>query len=158
MIIPSILLIVLPVIFIVIYKLGDFTGKQIICLCIIALYLEIVLLLTLVLRQAYAGTHIKLFPFWLFFELDHYGLEHVLREVLINIMMFFPVGLVLRIGFPFLKLVIYILIGFGLSLLIESLQIILRVGAFEITDIVLNISGIILGYLTGLLVLNDNRQ
>lgn len=157
MIIPSILLIVLPVILLIICRLGGFVGKQIICLIIIGLYLEVVILLTLVLRQSYAGTHIKLLPFWLFFELDHYGLEHVLREVIINIMMFFPVGLVLRIGFPLLKRFFYILIGFGFSLLIESLQMTLRIGAFEITDIVLNTVGIYLGYLSGLLILNNNR-
>ena len=76
-------------------------------------------------------------------------------EMLANFAVFVPFGLFLseflfttkhfglwrRIGHA-------ILYAFGLSLLIESLQLILRLGVFEITDLVLNTLGGFVGALT----------
>ena len=47
--------------------------------------------------------------------------------------------------------------GFGLSLLIEFLQLFLKVGFFEFTDIVLNTSGAIIGAVLSLIVHRSER-
>lgn len=124
--------------------------RQIICLLITGAYTEIVLLLTLLLRHSYDGTHMKIIPFWIFSEVNRYGLRHVVQEVAVNLLMFLPIGLFLSLGFPQLRTVSIVFIGLGLSLIVESLQLFLRVGAFEINDLIFNTIGIIIGHLFGL--------
>lgn len=86
-----------------------------------------------------------------FIRLFH-GNENGLAEIVSNIIAFIPFGLLLseflasakrfsarsRLGFT-------ILAGFGLSLCIECLQLVLRVGFFELMDLVMNTLGAFIG-------------
>ena len=123
--------------------------RQMVCLLIAGAYTEIVLLLTLLLRHSYNGTHLKIIPFWIFSEVNRYGLKHVVQEVVVNLLMFFPIGLFISMGLSHLKTMTILFIGLGLSLIVESLQFFLKVGAFEINDLIFNTVGIYVGHLLG---------
>lgn len=70
------------------------------------------------------------------------------REIILNILVFVPFGFFLseflasakRLR-PGRRLGLATLVGFGLSLCIESLQLVLKVGFFELTDLVMNTVG-----------------
>ena len=69
-------------------------------------------------------------------------------ETVSNIAVFVPFGFFLseflsstKRFSPWRRLALVTLVGFGLSLCIECLQLILRVGYFELTDLVLNTLG-----------------
>ena len=74
-----------------------------------------------------------------------------------NILIFMPAGFFIPIfwkhrrGFVFTTCV-----TLGMSLLVEMLQLILRVGSFDVDDLILNTLGGILGYL--LLILIEKRR
>ena len=73
-------------------------------------------------------------------------------ESLYNVAVFVPFGLFLsefltssKRSHPCLRLGLVTLAGFGLSLTIECLQLLLRVGFFELTDLVMNTVGAFVG-------------
>lgn len=69
-----------------------------------------------------------------------------LGEMILNVVIFFPLGIYAGILFerrPFVKNILL----FFVSALIESIQLILKIGAFDITDIITNTTGGIIGLL-----------
>lgn len=79
---------------------------------------------------------------------DILGLPAVLINIVGNVVVFIPYGLGLPLLFErlqsFLRVVI---LSFGTSLLAETMQLILRVGCFDVDDLLLNTLGTVLGYL-----------
>ena len=78
--------------------------------------------------------------------------EEILMLMFFNLAVFVPFGALIeealaaaRITGFWKRLAIVALIAFTLSLCIESLQLILKVGMFEVTDLVLNTAGAVLG-------------
>lgn len=82
---------------------------------------------------------INLIPFY---YADDVGRLH-LREVILNIIIFIPFGLYLRMLDSSIKKAIFT--GFVTSLTLEVCQFILAIGSFDITDIITNTLGVILG-------------
>ena len=85
--------------------------------------------------------------FWVYRE--QLGMFAVVTNLLGNVVGFIPYGFILpviakkcRSGF------FIILSGFGLSLLVETIQLIAKVGCFDVDDLILNTLGAALGYLT----------
>lgn len=126
----------------------QWSKKQYACVIICMVYMYIVFLLTIALRSPYAGTHLKLVPFWNLIEIHKYGARRLLREILINIVLLLPIGFVLRAGFFTTRTRTIIVAGFFLSLLIELLQFASNRGAFEMNDLFFNTIGIYLGDLS----------
>ena len=66
-----------------------------------------------------------------------------LREVLMNIVAFIPLGLFLKLlKFDFKTSV---LVGLGYSFVLEIMQLILKVGITDITDLITNTLGVVIG-------------
>ena len=67
------------------------------------------------------------------------------REVIENVIIFIPLGIYLKmIGIDNKKTILF---GFAVSLLLEVSQYVLRVGASDITDVITNILGALIGVL-----------
>lgn len=66
-------------------------------------------------------------------------------ESILNIVIFIPLGIYAGLIFKRWTLVNKILLFFLMSLLFEGLQFVIRIGAFDTTDITTNVSGGILG-------------
>ncbi|MDK2808610.1 MAG: hypothetical protein PWP24_1347 [Clostridiales bacterium] len=83
--------------------------------------------------------------FWCY----HNGMkEYFYLNVVMNVIAFMPFGFILPAISPRNRKLINIgLIGFELTFLIELIQLILKVGCFDVDDMLLNTIGAILGYL-----------
>ena len=84
--------------------------------------------------------------FWVY--RDQLGLFALFTNIFGNVLGFVPLGCILpvicrkwRNGF------LIILSGFGLSLCVETIQLITKVGCFDVDDMILNTLGAALGYL-----------
>lgn len=97
-----------------------------------------------------AASHIRLLltPFWSYKSIAAGGLKgkRITDEVLINLVMLMPIGLILPVLFRRVQLLKTLLAGFLFSFLIEGLQLITRRGFFEIDDLIHNTLGVLLGY------------
>lgn len=88
---------------------------------------------------------IEIRRFWIYRE--QLGVFAVVTNLLGNVIGFIPYGFILpviarkcRSGF------FIILSGFGISLLVETIQLITKVGCFDVDDLILNTLGAALGY------------
>ena len=86
-----------------------------------------------------AERRVNLIPFY---YADDVGRLH-LREVILNILIFVPFGLYLRMLSASPKK--SIIFGAAFSLTLELCQLILAIGSFDITDLITNTLGVILG-------------
>ena len=114
---------------------------------LLAGYLSIVLFRTLLLREVNGVTRAQFIPFWSYFELAKGDREtqYLGKEILLNVMMLLPLGLVLAcLGHRFWKT---IMIGAWISLAIEVIQFVSHRGLFEFDDIFHNVLGVIIGNL-----------
>lgn len=76
------------------------------------------------------------------------GTGAVLINVAGNVAVFIPLGFALPVLFERIKSFLQVLIlSFAISLLAETLQLILRVGCFDVDDLLLNTIGGCIGYL-----------
>ena len=68
------------------------------------------------------------------------------KEFVLNILMLMPVGLLTPVLFEERKMVKTLLLGTGISMVIELPQLISYRGLAEIDDIIFNTSGVMLGF------------
>jgi glycopeptide antibiotics resistance protein len=73
-------------------------------------------------------------------------------ENILNIIIFIPLGIYTGVLFARWKYAKRILFFFLLSLIIEGLQYVLRIGAFDVTDLITNTAGGIIGLLIFLVI------
>ncbi|MBU1089986.1 VanZ family protein [Patescibacteria group bacterium] len=70
-----------------------------------------------------------------------------LKNVIGNIFIFFPFGFLLPLMITkinsYMKIIV---LSFGFSLLLESTQFMLKIGSFDIDDLILNTLGAVIGY------------
>lgn len=107
------------------------------------LYTLIILYLTVIGRRSYHGSHIQLEPFW------SYRIPGEYKQIVLNILLFIPYGGLLYLCFN--KKWPVIVTALGLSVTVEVLQYLLRVGLCEIDDIFHNTLGVIIGMLAVIL-------
>lgn len=91
--------------------------------------------------------HVKfgITPFYSYIDIAN-GDRFLLPQVLMNIVMFIPIGFLLKAafrGWGWKKVFLY---GTLLSLLIEILQLVLMKGAAEVDDVIHNSLGCVMGY------------
>ena len=96
-----------------------------------------ILLFKLGVRFAYGGsTSVNLIPF---------SEPGDAAEIILNVVIFVPLGMYAGVLFTRWTLGTKFLFIFLTSLMFEALQLILKIGAFDVTDIVTNTSGGIIG-------------
>ncbi|MBZ5858136.1 VanZ family protein [Flavihumibacter profundi] len=102
-----------------------------------------ILLFKLGVRFFYMGNrNVNLIPFSEFFNSKA---KIDVSELILNIVVFVPLGIYAGVLFKGRTFVKYLFIFFLSSLIVEGLQFILRVGIFDITDIITNTLGGIIG-------------
>lgn len=81
-------------------------------------------------------------------KLTDTGLHHMMLNVWGNVLCFVPFGFLVPIIYRKLrKAVLVIPLTFLFSFMVELLQLIFKIGSFDVDDLVLNTSGGILGYI-----------
>jgi len=102
-----------------------------------------ILLFKLGVQFSYMGNrNVNLIPFREF--LTSRGRVDV-GEVIMNVLIFVPLGIYSGVTFRRWSFVMKLFFAFSISLMFEGLQYILRIGAFDITDIINNSLGGMLG-------------
>lgn len=101
-----------------------------------------------VIRRTATETHLtKFMPFWNYMDIwnqkDH---PNDLIEVILNIVMFIPIGLLLGCGIRKMKWWYITIVGCCLSIIIEGLQFITSRGLCETDDVIHNTLGTMIGY------------
>lgn len=117
--------------------------------CIIFLllsYIALVLLITVFARNPGTEYKMQLKPLYSLFRTDHMNRD-IIRDIC-NVMLFFPAGFIIqymgttkRKGYLLLMLPVF-------SLIIETIQLITRRGMFDVDDLLSNVLGGILGFMS----------
>lgn len=117
-------------------------GRKITPKPLLAAYVLFILFETVIGRKSGVG-RIELMPFWSF---SHPELR---IEIILNYILFIPLGLLLYLSLGERLGLKVVLIGFMLSTLIEVTQLIFQIGLFEFDDIFGNTMGCLIGTLVG---------
>lgn len=83
--------------------------------------------------------------FWNYRE--QLGVMAVLENLLGNVVIFIPFGFFMPIGSRFRSFIVTTFYGFGISLCVELFQLVIKVGCFDVDDLLLNTIGSGLGYM-----------
>jgi len=83
-------------------------------------------------------------PFWSYEAIDN-GRKSLLSEIIMNVVVFVPLGFLLSCVSQKLKWWMVLLIGFGISLSIELLQFVFKRGFSEVDDLTHNTLGCLIG-------------
>lgn len=113
---------------------------------LLAGYYFLTVVFTIIIRTAGDTEKIELIPFWSYVAYFKDPGNGVLTQIIANVILFIPIGIML--GILTRRIKPSILIGFILSFAIEFLQLITHRGLFEIDDIIHNTVGVVLGCLT----------
>ncbi|MCR4766634.1 MAG: VanZ family protein [Saccharofermentans sp.] len=116
-------------------------------LSILLPYLFLVIISTVITRRVNTEQHLILSPFWTIKTILLGGQAKVwlVKEVVLNILMLMPVGVLSPLIFEKRKILCSIFVGTGISLLIEVLQFCFYRGHAEIDDLIFNTFGVLIG-------------
>ena len=118
-----------------------------VALTVLLPYLYLGIISTVIKRRVGTKYHFNLKPFWTIKTILSDGREKawLLKEVILNILMLMPVGLMAPVLYKKRKIVKTLFLGIGISLLIEAFQLIEHRGLAEIDDVIFNTLGVLIG-------------
>lgn len=109
---------------------------------LLAAYVLFILFETVIGRKPGVG-RVELLPFW------SYSHPELRMEIVLNYLLFMPLGLLLYLCFGERWGLKVVLIGFLLSAAIEIAQLVFRIGLFEFDDMIGNTVGCLAGAVVG---------
>lgn len=112
------------------------------------LLLEYIVLLyssTLLLRDRVEKCGPNFKPFWSYTSIQG-GNEHILVESIMNVVVFIPLGMLLKMAFFSIKWWQILCVGCAISVSIEILQFTFKCGYAETDDVIHNTLGCFIGY------------
>ena len=131
-------------------------AKRFVLSALLAEYYFLVLCSTVICRASHGERHIELVPFWNYLDIwNRVDYPADLIEVLLNMALFVPIGLLLG-GFGF-KTKKVLLSGICLSGIIEVSQFVFCKGLCETDDVMHNTFGCAIGYFGFLVLLKVKR-
>ncbi len=122
---------------------GIRNGWRMCCVIMLSAYLFLLYSSTVIFRQYNANVG---YDFYLFWSYSAVNKESLLRQNVLNVLMFVPVGFMFSLVFRRIKLWQALLIGICISVSIESLQFFLKRGFAELDDVMHNTVGCMMGY------------
>lgn len=124
---------------------GNFV-KSIICVSLLSLSCSFIFVMTLFRRSIGAEFDFRSKPFESYYIAFAEGGIEVMLQIIINIVMFIPIGFLLPCCFRMYEKYRYVLItALIASVAIELLQLIFRIGLFETDDVINNVFGTMMG-------------
>lgn len=109
-------------------------------------YIFLVVSVTVVFRPTMPEHHLHLMPFWVYTDLAARHPNLATRDIVINLLLFLPVGALLAGINPSLKWYKVLLIGLACSLTIEVLQYLFLRGVAQTDDLLHNSVSCLLGW------------
>ncbi len=116
-----------------------------VCLITLVVCIWFTLDTTVLGRSDYSYYRYKTYPFWSYVAILN-GEESLIRENLLNVALFVPIGFLLCCLLDRRKWRIALMFGFGLSVCIELLQLVWKRGTCEFDDVLHNTLGCLLGF------------
>ena len=141
----SVIIIVLGVISLIAIK-GIRKGFKYSIRLLLANYVIIILCSTVIFRKSRGFVRFDFTPFRTYYEFYCRNSAFLLTQAIMNIVIFIPIGLLLRASFPTVKWWELLLMGCVLSLMIEFCQLTLHKGFCEFDDVMHNTLGCVMGY------------
>ena len=121
------------------------TWRREIAMIFLMVYLFLVLSSLVLVRPAGSAYTYELQLFWSYRRLLADGNRFYLWENLLNVVLFLPVGFLLKKAFPRIRIWQILLLGAVVSSGLELMQLVLKRGLFEFDDIVHNTAGTLIG-------------
>lgn len=161
-IISIMLLAALCVLFVLLFKLKKINVIQLVASLIFSAYVVFVLYYTVLGRYSQEEYTFQIYIYKSYkYLIEDFG-THSLRQVILNIIMLIPFGFLMPIMIKAKrKYLITLLSALAFIMFIESMQLIMQCGTFEVDDILNNFIGAVLGMLFYMLlnrIINDRRQ
>ena len=134
-------------VFILLLWKGLKSGGRYASVLLLGEWVALMLCATIIFRTASAERGIRLIPFSSYWDFGPHGyLLEMVAENILNMILFVPVGFLLGCGFMGMTWKRALLIGSGLSVSIELLQLLSLKGYYEVDDVLHNTLGCLIGY------------
>ena len=117
-------------------------GRRVTPRPLLAAYILFILMETVLGRESGVG-RVELVPFW------SYSHPELRMEIVLNYILFIPLGCLLYLCFGEKLGLRVVLAGFLLSVSIELIQLIFKIGLFEFDDVIGNTIGCLIGTVIG---------
>ena len=117
-------------------------GRRITPRPLLAAYILFILMETIIGRKTGVG-RVEMVPFW------SYSHPELRMEIVLNYILFIPLGCLLHLCFGERWGLKIVLIGFLLSATVELIQLIFNIGLFEFDDMIGNTIGCLIGAVIG---------
>ena len=132
---------------VVIYTFYDCKIKWRYCLALLLIeYVFLIFCSTVFFRRVMKIRKFDFMPFW------SYSKPELLMENIMNIAIFVPIGFLLGVAFRFMTWKRVLVLGVGLSFIIELLQFAFKKGFSEFDDMMHNVLGCVIGYGTSRMI------
>ena len=147
-IISIMLLAALCVLFVLLFKHKKINVIQLVASLVFSAYVVFVLYYTVLGRYSQEEYTFQIYIYKSYkYLIEDFG-PHSLRQVILNIVMLIPFGFLMPIVIKAKsKYLITLLSAFAFILFIESMQLIMQCGTFEVDDIINNLLGTVIGML-----------
>lgn len=121
--------------------------KEVLCGLALSIYLAVLMGGILLNREMGEAYMIEWVPFWSYYQVFTVQDSPLAWQMIYNVLVFIPLGVLLPVNFaPVRKLHIVAASAAGLSLLIEVVQLVSKLGLFEFDDLLHNTLGAVIGY------------
>ena len=141
------------VISIFLYKRQKFNKMQCAAAILLSLYIVVLLYFTVTGRYSHEEYEYEIQFFTSYRWFFRHNEEQMLRQLLINLVMLMPVGFLLPIIINVKhKYLVTMALSLLLTVFIETMQLIMKCGEFEIDDIINNFVGAVMGMLIYMLL------
>ena len=127
--------------------IGKMRPIQFVCAMMLFIWLYWVFASTVFCRTQYSEYHYNLKLFWSYEFMQAYPHSYMLQEIVLNILMLLPVGVLFPVAFDCRNVWVTTLFGLLCTTGIELLQLFAKRGLFEWDDMVHNTIGVVIGYL-----------
>ena len=108
-------------------------------------YIALLMYFTVFIRPEHGERELLLIPFWSYWAIAHDGAKVLIQEHIMNVAVFIPIGILQAIVLKGVKWWKVLLVGTGVSLMVEVMQYIMMRGYCEIDDVIHNTIGCLIG-------------
>lgn len=125
---------------------GKKTSWRKVVLLLLVEYVILIYCSTVFIRLTIESNQHYITPFWSYVRYFQGGRDDLIAEIIMNILVFLPVGFLLGCAFKSFKCRHVLMFGLALSSSIETLQLFLNRGVAEVDDIINNTVGCLIGF------------